>query len=173
MAHFQMRREKKKFSSSKFTDSCWIKSDLCLHIQDLLSEQRLLYWIWACTLASVSVCTHLSERVIVYMGQRLNKSGKCLNIGYILEHSNRAVVCFGGVNTAFFLVFCVEKKKTLTFSCRNTHKPHENTHALPLSYIPQWDLACHILSQLLEAVLIRKPAAPLLFHCAALIHLLN
>lgn len=42
----------------------------------------------------------------------------------------------------------------------------KSTHAPPLSYIPLWDLACHILSQLLEAVLIREPFTLLLccFH---------
>lgn len=40
---------------------------------------------------------------------------------------------------------------------KNTLQGRSTGIHAPLSYIPQWDLACHILSQLLEAVLIREP----------------
>lgn len=73
------------------------------------------------------------------------------DVDFILEYSNRAVASFGEVNTSpRFLSICVENKTHIVD--RST-----NTHTQPLSYIPQWDLACHILSQLLEAVLIREP----------------
>lgn len=44
--------------------------------------------------------------------------------------------------------FCVKKNRTTGYTTTQTHPP--------LSYIPQWYLACHIPSQLLEAVLIRE-----------------
>lgn len=63
---------------------------------------------------SLSVNTCQPERVhtsvIVYVGQRLNKGGRCVcvcvfvsDVGYILEHWNRASVSLGRVDAASFL----------------------------------------------------------------------
>lgn len=81
------------------------------------------------------------------------------DVGYILEHWNRASVSLGQVDAALFLSISEGGYKKKTYSClKHTHtRLKKNTHAPPLSHIPPGDLACHILSQLLEAVLIREP----------------
>lgn len=62
----------------------------------------------------------------MYVGQRLNKGGKCVrgaDVGYILEYSNRAVAGFGECCLISFHLWGKH-----TFVDRNIDELHKNTH---------------------------------------------
>lgn len=140
----------------------WLISKLYIKIHRLISaprpqkrvglnEHRLLYWVSVNKRQPESVCSHLwkEEWVVVYVGQRLNKVW-IYDTAFILKDSNRAVATFSAVNTDFF-PFGWGKEKEKKDVCGQRHTREAQKHVPPLSYIPQWDLTCHILSQLLES----------------------
>lgn len=83
----------------------------------------------------------------MYMGQRLHKVCIC-DTAFILDDSNRAVATFSEINSRVISFHLAGEKPDI---CGQRHTREAQKHVPPLSYIPQRDLTCHSLSQLLES----------------------
>lgn len=116
----------KPFSTSKFTDSCrsnllsirthrtgWVNKDSCIKFEFAHTHRR--------------ECGHASVwgRAIVYVGQRLNKGGKCVWLALVISLNTQTELWYVLVKLMLphFFPF-VWGKKTHTFVDRNTHTNH-------------------------------------------------